>query len=86
MKEQFLAIKSKVDTVVRQNVSLKDERFGAALLGNPGTGETSSLDARTSLISMHRQNDRCSPLCEVPIQCWSHPGQLFSRNVGLVFG
>jgi hypothetical protein len=39
VKQQFLSIKTKVDTVVRQNVSLKGERFGAALLGNPGTGE-----------------------------------------------
>jgi SpoVK/Ycf46/Vps4 family AAA+-type ATPase len=31
-----------VDTVVRQNVSLKGERFGAALLGNPGTGKTTA--------------------------------------------
>ncbi|KAF2649460.1 P-loop containing nucleoside triphosphate hydrolase protein [Lophiostoma macrostomum CBS 122681] len=42
VKEQFLAIKAKVDTVVRQNVSLKGERFGAALLGNPGTGKTTA--------------------------------------------
>ncbi|KAF1998618.1 P-loop containing nucleoside triphosphate hydrolase protein [Amniculicola lignicola CBS 123094] len=40
VKQQFLTIKAKVDTVVRQGVSLKDERFGAALLGNPGTGKT----------------------------------------------
>jgi SpoVK/Ycf46/Vps4 family AAA+-type ATPase len=40
VKQQFLAIKAKVDTTVRQNVSLKGERFGAALLGNPGTGKT----------------------------------------------
>lgn len=40
VKEKFLSIKAKVDTVVRQNVSLKGERFGAALLGNPGTGKT----------------------------------------------
>ncbi|KAF1943538.1 P-loop containing nucleoside triphosphate hydrolase protein [Clathrospora elynae] len=40
VKQQFLAIKAKVDTVVRQNVSLKEERFGASLLGNPGTGKT----------------------------------------------
>ncbi|KAF2742814.1 P-loop containing nucleoside triphosphate hydrolase protein [Sporormia fimetaria CBS 119925] len=40
VKQKFLAIKVKVDTVVRQNVSLKGERFGAALLGNPGTGKT----------------------------------------------
>ncbi|EAT81282.2 hypothetical protein SNOG_11574 [Parastagonospora nodorum SN15] len=40
VKEQFLATKSKVDTLIRQNVSLKGERLGAALLGNPGTGKT----------------------------------------------
>ncbi|PVI08396.1 P-loop containing nucleoside triphosphate hydrolase protein [Periconia macrospinosa] len=40
VKQKFLATKTKVDTVVRQNVSLSGERFGAALLGNPGTGKT----------------------------------------------
>ncbi|KAF2837532.1 P-loop containing nucleoside triphosphate hydrolase protein [Patellaria atrata CBS 101060] len=40
VKEKFLSIKSKVDTALRQNINLKDERFGAALLGNPGTGKT----------------------------------------------
>ena len=38
VKDSLLSIKAKVDTVVRQGASLKDERFGAALLGNPGTG------------------------------------------------
>lgn len=38
VKSKFLSIKAKVDTVVRQGTSLKDERFNAALLGNPGTG------------------------------------------------
>jgi Cdc6-like AAA superfamily ATPase len=40
VKEQFLAIKDKIDTLVRQDVPLKGERLGAALLGNPGTGKT----------------------------------------------
>ncbi|KAL9110261.1 MAG: hypothetical protein Q9227_005168 [Pyrenula ochraceoflavens] len=40
VKQKFLSIKDKVDTAVRQNVGLKNERFGAALLGNPGTGKT----------------------------------------------
>lgn len=39
VKKQFLSVKSKVDTVVRQNSSLKSERFNCSLLGNPGTGE-----------------------------------------------
>ncbi|PYH64567.1 uncharacterized protein BO88DRAFT_419467 [Aspergillus vadensis CBS 113365] len=40
VKDSLLAIKAKVDVVVRQGVSLSDEWFGAALLGNPGTGKT----------------------------------------------
>ncbi|KAL9085436.1 MAG: hypothetical protein Q9165_007586 [Trypethelium subeluteriae] len=40
VKDQFLTIKDKVDTSVRQGVDMKDERFSASLLGNPGTGKT----------------------------------------------
>ncbi|KAI1495866.1 P-loop containing nucleoside triphosphate hydrolase protein [Biscogniauxia marginata] len=40
VKMEFLNIKARVDTSIRQGTSLKDERFGAALLGNPGTGKT----------------------------------------------
>ena len=40
VKRQFLDIKTKIDTCIRQQASLKSERFGAALLGNPGTGKT----------------------------------------------
>ncbi|RVD87113.1 uncharacterized protein DFL_005356 [Arthrobotrys flagrans] len=40
VKEQVLAIKAKVDTVHRQGVNLRGERFHIALLGNPGTGKT----------------------------------------------
>ncbi|KAK9771144.1 putative AAA family ATPase [Seiridium cardinale] len=40
VKQEFLRIKAKVDTVIRQGADLKDERFSAALLGNPGTGKT----------------------------------------------
>ena len=38
VKQRFLDIKAKIDLVIRQNTDLKNERFGAALLGNPGTG------------------------------------------------
>ncbi|KAK1708568.1 ATPase [Colletotrichum lupini] len=37
IKEEFLSIKSKVDTAARQRISLSTERFGCSLLGNPGT-------------------------------------------------
>ncbi|KAI0541591.1 P-loop containing nucleoside triphosphate hydrolase protein [Xylaria digitata] len=40
VKKEFLNIKARVDTSIRQGVDLKGDRFGAALLGNPGTGKT----------------------------------------------
>lgn len=43
VKREFLRIKTKVDTVIRQGADLKDERFSAALLGNPGTGNKTSI-------------------------------------------
>jgi hypothetical protein len=39
VKDQFLRIKAKIDTAVRQNITFNKERFGIALLGNPGTGK-----------------------------------------------
>ena len=38
VKDKFLSIKARVDTAVCQNIDVSEERFGAALLGNPGTG------------------------------------------------
>ncbi|KAI1386218.1 P-loop containing nucleoside triphosphate hydrolase protein [Hypoxylon trugodes] len=40
VKKEFLTIKAKIDTFLRQGADTKDERLGAALLGNPGTGKT----------------------------------------------
>ena len=40
VKQQVMTIKTKIDTCIRQRVNVKDERFGAVLLGNPGTGMT----------------------------------------------
>jgi hypothetical protein len=48
VKQKFLDIKAKVDVMVRQNASLNKERFGAALLGNPGTGR---INSKSSLIA-----------------------------------
>lgn len=39
VKSQFLSVKSRVDTAIRQDVSLGKERFGCSMLGNPGTGK-----------------------------------------------
>lgn len=39
VKDKFLAIKLEVDTAVRQGLDMSSKRFGASLLGNPGTGK-----------------------------------------------
>lgn len=39
VKDKFLAIKVEVDTTVRQGLDMSNKRFGASLLGNPGTGK-----------------------------------------------
>jgi hypothetical protein len=38
VKQKFLDVKSKVDTALRQGVSMASERFSCSMLGNPGTG------------------------------------------------
>ncbi|OTA58433.1 P-loop containing nucleoside triphosphate hydrolase protein [Hypoxylon sp. EC38] len=40
VKREFLTIKARIDTALRQGADIKDQRLGAALLGNPGTGKT----------------------------------------------
>ncbi|KAJ3507971.1 hypothetical protein NLJ89_g6009 [Agrocybe chaxingu] len=40
VKEQVLAVQAKINVSLRQNTSLKQERFNVVLLGNPGTGKT----------------------------------------------
>lgn len=39
VKSEFLCVKSKVDTAIRQGITLCRERFGCSMLGNPGTGK-----------------------------------------------
>ncbi|KAK4141737.1 helicase required for RNAi-mediated heterochromatin assembly 1 [Dichotomopilus funicola] len=40
VKEEFLGVKSRVDTALRQGISMKEERYSCVMLGNPGTGKT----------------------------------------------
>lgn len=40
VKLKFLRTKGRVDTAIRQDISLGKERFSCSLLGNPGTGKT----------------------------------------------
>jgi hypothetical protein len=39
VKEKFLDIKAKIETVKRQGIDMKKERMGMVMLGNPGTGK-----------------------------------------------
>ena len=38
VKQEFLSVKKKVDTILKQDSSLASERFNCTMLGNPGTG------------------------------------------------
>jgi hypothetical protein len=67
VKQQMLGIKTKIDTCVRQGTSLQNERFGAVLLGNPGTGKPlPDIDRGDILSSIRRKNDSRSPLRQMP--------------------
>jgi DNA replication protein DnaC len=39
VKSHFLKMKARIETARRQGVDLSKERFGVALVGNPGTGK-----------------------------------------------
>ena len=66
VKSAFLSIKSRVDTAVRQGIGLKTDRFGATLLGNPGTGLTEVSPCHCTMLTCRRENHRCSTLRQVP--------------------
>ena len=73
VKKQVLDIKSKIEIAQRQGVDLTKERFGAVLLGNPGTGEESqyTLSNLRSLIAHFRQDHHCSAICKIPYVLWN---------------
>lgn len=53
VKVQVLKIKVRADTALRQNMNMKDKRYGIVLLGNPGTGKTRFLIALTGLLTVN---------------------------------
>lgn len=53
VKSEFVSIKSKVDTALRQCISLEKERFSCSMLGNPGTGECGPLPSRDDIPNLH---------------------------------
>ena len=50
VKAQVLRIKAMVDTALRQNINMKDERYEFNLSNNPGTGKTRCSTALTGLL------------------------------------
>ncbi|KAM7189184.1 hypothetical protein V8F33_010186 [Rhypophila sp. PSN 637] len=40
VKQAFISVKSKVYTTLKQGISFNKDRYGCAMLGNPGTGKT----------------------------------------------
>jgi hypothetical protein len=81
VKQKFLGIKAKVDTQVRQNVSLKGERFGAALLGNPGTGAENGPSMLLRITDNSRQDYGGTPLRQIPAECRCPSWRFFFRNL-----
>jgi len=55
VKQKLLDIKAKVEVSQRQGVSLKDERFSASMLGNPGTGKLGTVSIGLQLNSNKKQ-------------------------------
>lgn len=75
VKQNILGIKAKVDTATRQNIDLKDERFGTVLIGNPGTGKTSlaRLTHSTAYVAFFlRKNYRRASVCKILVRGRCH--------------
>ena len=77
VKSAFLSIKSRIDTAVRQGVGLQNDRFGATLLGNPGTGSMIFFPCHSTMLTFRREDNRRPTLRQVPYIGRRSPWQLF---------
>lgn len=83
VKQEFLSIKSKVDTAVRQGISLTEERFSCSMLGNPGTGKSSLQDSISKAVwsnRVPRQNHCGKIVCRVSHRRWRHSRKTLCGN------
>ncbi|KAK4152576.1 helicase required for RNAi-mediated heterochromatin assembly 1 [Chaetomidium leptoderma] len=74
VKQEFLAVKSKVDTALRQGISMTSERFSCSMLGNPGTG-------KTTVARMYAQF--LTELCVIPGSCFKETTGAGLANLGV---
>ncbi|EAQ84249.1 hypothetical protein CHGG_10653 [Chaetomium globosum CBS 148.51] len=70
VKQEFLSVKSKVDTALRQGITMKEERFSCSMLGNPGT-----------VARMYAQF--LTELCVIPGSCFKENTGAGLANMGV---